>query len=167
MTDENVRPFVIGPGEGRKLRSPVGGNVTQLAFGDQSGGALTALETSAPPGEGPPLHVHVNEDEVIYVLEGELQVSLDGTVHEAAVGSFVFIPRGVAHTWQAVGDQSARFVFMFTPAAPGMEEFFARAAELTDDAGVAEAFKSFAADAGMNVVGPPLARSDRSGTDSK
>ena len=167
MTEKNVRPFVIGPGEGQTLRSPVGGDVTQLALGDQSGGALTAFEASAPPGQGPPLHVHITEDEVISVLEGELRVSLDGTVHEAAAGSFVFIPRGVAHTWQAVGDQPARFVFMFTPAAPGMEQFFTRAAELADDAGVAEAFKSFAADAGMNVLGPPLAQSEGSVTDSK
>ena len=49
---------------------------------------------------------------------------------------------------------------LFTPAAAGMEQFFERSAELGDDAGVADAFKKFAGDAGMEVLGPPLAESD-------
>jgi quercetin dioxygenase-like cupin family protein/ketosteroid isomerase-like protein len=157
---EDPRPFVSAPGDGRTVMNPVGGSLTFTARGELTGGALTAFESTAAPGEGPPLHRHANEDEVIYVLEGRLRVMLEGTVHDAPSGSFVFIPRGVPHPWQNAGDGPARFLALFTPAAGGMERFFERSAELGDDSRAADAFKKFASDAGMEVLGPPLAQSD-------
>ena len=71
----------------------------------------------------------------------------------------MFLPKGVTHTWQNAGDSNARFLVGFTPASPGMERFFERSAELADDVRLADAFKDFARDAGMNVLGPPLAHS--------
>jgi hypothetical protein len=66
----------------------------------------------------------------------------------------------VPHTWQNVGDGTARLLVLFIPGAPGMERFFERFGEVTGDASVAEAFASLADEAGMKVVGPPLAQSD-------
>ena len=160
MAEERSRPIVSAPGHGETLRTPTGGPLAFRARGEQTGGALTVFESTAPPGVGPPLHLHVNEDEVLYVLEGELRVRLESTHHAALAGSFVFIPRGVAHAWQNVGDGPARFLALFTPAAPGMERFFERAAELPDATPAAAAFKQLAPDAGMEVLGPPLADAD-------
>jgi quercetin dioxygenase-like cupin family protein len=156
---EQTRAFVSTREDGTTLRNPAGGELRFTARGEQSGGSLTSFESSAAPGEGPPLHRHVNEDEVLYVFEGRLRFILDAAVEEAPAGAFVFIPRGVEHTWQNVGDVPARFLALFTPAAIGMEQFFERAAELPDDVGVAEVFKRFGADAGMEVLGPPMAAS--------
>ena len=97
---------------------------------------------------------------MLYVLEGLLRVKLEATIEDAPAGSFVFIPRGIPHTWQNAGEGPARILILFTPAAGGMEQFFERSARLDDDAGVADAFKRFAGDAGMEVLGPPLAQSD-------
>jgi hypothetical protein len=80
-------------------------------------------------------------------------------MYEAPAGTFVFIPKGLPHTWQATGAGNAHFVFGFAPAAPGMERFFERSAELPSETRLVEAFERFAADAGMQVVGPPLALS--------
>jgi quercetin dioxygenase-like cupin family protein len=156
---EERRPFIIAPGDGRRVDNPAGGPLTYKARGEQTGGALTGMESVAAPGEGPPLHLHVSEDEVIYVLEGRLRVGLDGSFQEAPAGSFIFIPQGVPHIWQNVGEAPARFLILFTPAAAGMERFFERSAEIAG-AGPAEAFKRFGGDAGMRVLGPPLAQSD-------
>jgi len=147
----------MGPGEGQTVANPAGGGLTYKALSEHTGGALTAWESTAAPGEGPPLHLHVNEDELMYVLEGRLRFRLDGTDHSRPAGSFVFIPRGVPHTWQNAGEGPARILFVFTPASPGMERFFERSAELPEDTRMADAFKSLAGDAGMEVVGPPLA----------
>jgi quercetin dioxygenase-like cupin family protein len=160
MTEERSRPIVSTPGDVETLRNPTGGPLAFWARGDQTGGALTAFESTAPPGEGPPLHVHVNEDEVLYVLEGRLRVKLESVVHAAPAGSFVFIPRGTPHAWQNAGDEPARFLAVFTPAAPGMERFFQRAAELPEETSAAAAFDRFGTGAGMEVLGPPLANSD-------
>ncbi len=153
---EPARGIVLGPGDGETVANPAGGGLTYKARGRQTAGALTAWESTAAPGEGPPLHLHVNEDELMYVLGGRLRFRLDGTDHTAPAGSFVFIPRGVPHTWQNAGDDQARILFVFTPASPGMEWFFERSAELPEDTRMSEAFKTLASDAGMEVLGPPL-----------
>jgi hypothetical protein len=51
-------------------------------------------------------------------------------------------------------------LFVFTPASPGMERFFERFAEVAGEgSAVREAFAALADDAGMTVLGPPLAQS--------
>ena len=162
MAEQDSGAFVSAPGEGQTVKNPVGGPLTFKARDEQTGGALTAFESTAAPGEGPPLHRHASQDEVIYVLAGRLRVRLEETIHEAPAGSFVFIPRGIPHTWQNAGDDPARFLVLFAPAAAGMEQFFERSAELADDTRAADAFKKFASDAGMEVLGPPLAQSSPS-----
>jgi quercetin dioxygenase-like cupin family protein len=157
MPDKDAHAILIAPNDGRTVKNPVGGPLAFKAGAGQTGGALTAFETTAAPGEGPPFHLHASEDEVLYVLHGQLRVRLEAAIHDAPAGTFVFIPRGVPHTWQNAGDHEARLLVLFTPAAAGMERFFERSAELPDGTRVAEAFKQFASDAGMEVLGPPLA----------
>jgi quercetin dioxygenase-like cupin family protein len=147
----------MSPGDGQTVANPAGGGLTYKARSERTGGALTAWESTAAPGEGPPLHLHVNENEFMYVLEGQLRFRLDGTDHSGPAGTFVFIPRGVAHTWHNAGKGPARILFVFTPASPGMERFFERSAELPEDTRMADAFKTLASNAGMEVLGPPLA----------
>jgi quercetin dioxygenase-like cupin family protein len=158
MTEQGPRPFVSVPEAGRALDTPAGPLIAFNAYDEQTGGALTAFESDAAPGEGPPFHLHVRENETIYVLEGRLRVRLGEAVHEAPAGSLVFMPRGVPHAWQNEGQNRARILVVFTPASPGMERFFERAAELPDDMR-AGAFETLAGDAGMEVLGPPLAQS--------
>jgi quercetin dioxygenase-like cupin family protein len=157
MAEQERRPFVSASEVGKALDTPAGPLVTFMAYGEQTGGAFTAFESRPAPGEGPPFHLHVREDETMYVAEGRLRVRLDETVREAPAGTLVFIPRGVPHSWQNVGETGARFLFLFTPASPGMERFFERAAELPDDTR-AGSFGTLAGDAGMEVLGPPLAQ---------
>ena len=104
-----MRPFALAPGDGVSVDNPVGGVLTFKATSDQTGGALTAVDTVAAPAEGPPLHVHSDEDEFIYIVAGTFRVQIGNELIEATPGSFVFIPRGTAHTWQNVSDAPARF----------------------------------------------------------
>ena len=152
-------PIFVAPGGGQTVRNQAGGVLMFMARSAETGGAVTMWESTAAPGEGPPLHLHVGEDEILYMVDGRFRVRLDTETHDAPAGSFVFIPKGVPHTWQNAGDATARLLFIFIPAAPGMEQFFEKAAELPDETRLAEAFGNFAADAGMEVLGPPLAES--------
>lgn len=158
MIQAQRQAFISAAEAGNPLDTPAG-SLTLVATEERTGGALTAFETIAPPGAGPPFHVHVREDELIYVLAGRLRIRLEDDIHEAPVGSFAFIPRGLPHTWQTISETPARILVAFTPAAPGMERFFARSAELPADSRMADAFGNFANDAGMEVLGPPLAQS--------
>lgn len=88
-----MRPFALGPGDGTSVANPTGGVTTFKAVSDQSDGGLTVIEGVSAPGEGPPLHVHAEQDEFIYTLEGRFRVRLADDLVEASPGTFVFIPR--------------------------------------------------------------------------
>ena len=157
LASDQMRPFALGPGAGTSVRNPVGGQVIFKLRGEQSNGGMTVFETVAAPQEGPPLHMHQLQDEWLYVLKGEMRFQLDDDVMPARAGSFAFIPRGTAHTWQNVGGEPAFLLATFAPS--GLEQFFERYAELTDQAGDLDTFGALAPRAGMTVVGPPLGES--------
>ena len=147
----------LAPGEGETLSSPTGPALTFKLRGAQSGGSLAAWENVVAPGEGPPLHVHKNEDEIWYALEGSFRFSLGGYMSAAQPGSFVYIPRGIVHTWQNIGHTPGRFLVMVAPA--GFETFFDQFAALQSDAPASEAFSRLGPGLGLTVVGPPLSES--------
>jgi quercetin dioxygenase-like cupin family protein len=157
MENNGKRGIQLGPGEGSLGSNPLGGTVTLKVRAEQSNGTLGAFETVTAPCEGPPLHVHPEMDEILYILEGRFRVKLDDDVADAEPRAFVFIPRGVVHTWQCVGDGPGRFLAIVTPA--GFERFFEQAAEAAH-LSRADVFRTLGREVGMNVVGPPLAESD-------
>ena len=65
-------------------------------------------------GSGPPVvHVHREDDEAWHVLEGNLSFQLDGRTVEAGAGTTVFVPAGVAHSYQAL--EGSRYLIVLTP----------------------------------------------------
>jgi len=153
-----MRGIILGPGEGVSVPNPVGGRLTFKIGSADTDGALTAFESIAAPGEGPPLHVHLNDDEIFYALEGSFRFKLDGELRDAPAGTLAFIPKGVEHTWQNVGDEPARLLIVTAPA--GFERFFELFAQIPADASPADEFRRIGEEIGMTVAGPPLADSD-------
>ncbi len=151
-----VEPVFQRPRQGGTVDNPVGGQVVFKVRGEQTGGSLTAFETVVAPGDGPPLHTHANEDESLFVIDGDVRFKFYDDIQAGPDGSFVFIPRGTPHTFQNVGDEPARMLIHFTPS--GMERFFDGFAAL--DAPGPRSFETIGAEVGMEVVGPPLAQSD-------
>jgi mannose-6-phosphate isomerase-like protein (cupin superfamily) len=92
----------------------------------KSGGRSDQLffaEHPVPPGYGVPLHVHAMEDELFYVLEGEITLlTAEGAV-SAGPGAFVHLPHGVAHGFRNAGAQPARMLVVTTPGG-GLEGLF-------------------------------------------
>jgi quercetin dioxygenase-like cupin family protein len=151
-------PRVLEPGAGDALPHQFGGSVTFKVRGAETDGALTAFETEVAAGEGPPLHVHANEDEILYVLDGDVRFRYGDDIRSGPSGSFMFVPRGVPHCFQAVGDGPARLLIVFTPS--GMEAFFSGLGEaMARGSSPEEAFRASGEAAGMTVVGPPLSES--------
>ncbi len=95
---------VLGKGEGTTIQGPAGGPLTFKVRGAQTEGALTAFENVIAPGDGPPLHTHEREGESWYVIEGSLRFKLDGEIRQAPAGSFVYVPPGVPHCFQNLGE---------------------------------------------------------------
>ena len=104
-----LRPLHTGPGSGKALWGP-GDLYAYLVTGEQSGGALFAMEGYVPNGAGPPPHIHSREDEAIYVLEGELEVQLGDEVRTASRGDLVWLPKGVPHRFTNVSGKPTRMI---------------------------------------------------------
>jgi mannose-6-phosphate isomerase-like protein (cupin superfamily) len=154
-----VSAFVVLDGDGEQIRGPAGGPTTIKARAETTNGTLTALENIIAPEQGPPLHFHVREDEAYYILDGYLRFKVDEQFLDAPTGAFVFIPRGMPHCFQNVGTTPARILVLFTPA--GMERFFEGQAKLPPGPPDPDAYRAVAHSAWMEVVGKPLAHSDK------
>ena len=125
-------------------------------LGHQGGsGAVGLVEATVPAGHGPPIHVHANEDEIFYLLEGIYEFYLDGKTFTRGPGESVFLPRGVPHTFRVVGKTPGRNLTIMTPG--GFEQFFMECSQrgLEVPQHMAEV-KTLAASYGMQFVGPPL-----------
>ncbi len=139
MEANAARGVVLRPSERNSFR--MGDiDVAVLGSSEVTGGQLSLMETSEnTPGGGPPLHIHRNAAESFYVLAGAYSMHLDGEDFECPVGSFIYVPSGMAHTFHSL-EPNSRKLNLFTPAA--MEGYFAELAGAirsgVDDAGMTE-----------------------------
>jgi mannose-6-phosphate isomerase-like protein (cupin superfamily) len=125
------------------------------AVGEQTGGCFDFFEGTAAPKAGPPEHIHHQNDEAFYVLEGEFLIKIGDRLLKATPGTFCFVPRGIAHTWQNVGTQTGRMLSLFTPG--GMKGFFqalSQVSSLFDMSQVLPIAQKYHSE----VVGPPLSQ---------
>src|SRR5919197_3097576 len=87
-----------------------------VATAEDTGGQLAVIEQRLSPAGEPPRHVHANEDEAFYVLDGRLAATLgDDTTLSAEPGELVFLPRGVPHSLHAQTAE-VRGLLLVTPA---------------------------------------------------
>ena len=91
------------------------------ATSEQTKGEYSLFEQILPPGAGMPLHVHHNEDETFYVLEGTVTIWVGEHRITATPGTWVFGPRDVTHAFRAEGDVTARLLLSLNPS--GFEHF--------------------------------------------
>ena len=96
----------------------------------ETGGLLTAIEFTGPAGFGPPPHRHDVEDELFYVLEGEVSFWVGDEHTTAGPGGFVWAPKGIPHRFAISEDAPAR-VFQITSPAQ-FEDFVAAVGEPMD-----------------------------------
>ena len=119
---------VLGPEEGDAVQLGALG-VRFMIDGDRSGGGFSLVEHPlAPRALAAPMHVHRNEDEYTYVLEGRVGVQVGDEVLVAGPGELVFKPRGIWHAFWNAGDEPARMLELISPA--GFERYFAELAPL-------------------------------------
>jgi quercetin dioxygenase-like cupin family protein len=111
----SVRVTLIrNEGEGEDLWFSGGGVLTMKASSAETGGAFMLFEDRVVRGKATPLHLHPNEDEAIYVLDGELLVHVKGEEYRVGKGGLLFAPRGVAHAF-LVTSETAHLLCLQTP----------------------------------------------------
>jgi quercetin dioxygenase-like cupin family protein len=110
-------------GEGEQLWFAGGGLLTMKATSEETGGAFSLFEDREVLGKPTPLHLHPDNDEVTYVLEGEILVHIDGEEHRVGEGGVSVVPRGVPHAF-LVTSETARLLCLTVPGTGWAEVFY-------------------------------------------
>ena len=128
------------------------------------GDGISVLEHAARRGDSPPLHVHVNEDEIFHILEGDFRFQVGSDERSGHAGDTVLAPKGIPHTYRV---ESSHGRWLTVTAHEQFEEFVramarkAGAKELPPVAGppsaeAVAALTQIAKRFGIEIVGPPM-----------
>ena len=153
-----VRSSIVAARDGRTPAplNIVGEETLVKVSAEDSDGMLAFFHLVAPPMSGPPRHVHTREDELFYILEGELVFELDGERHTVREGDTVYLRRGVVHTYQNFTSSDARLLIATTPGA--FCNLFVELSAATPPGSLPafELIDAIATKYGITTVGPPM-----------
>jgi quercetin dioxygenase-like cupin family protein len=111
---------IVKAGE-RKPLNVLGMPLTMLCEARETGGAWSLFEEDVPLGMGPPPHRH-DWDEAYYILDGDVEFTIDGEPVRSSRGDFNYLPRGTVHGFKGASETAAR-VLIFAAPAHGSEFF--------------------------------------------
>ena len=119
MMSFNPQPIAIPSGSGKQFKFM---GVTHKLTQPQTGGAFYIFEAEFEPETGNSLHVHRYEDEVVYVLQGGIEIRLDNRKLQVDPGGVAHLPKNIPHALFNPWKTSLKFLTMTVPG--GMEYFF-------------------------------------------
>ncbi len=150
------QPFITGAGKARFGETikflGVHPNDLKISAKDTNG-QLSIFEYTGLGKVGPMLHLHLHQDEIFMVTEGQYRFVVGEETHVLSAGETIFLPRGIAHTWIQLSDKG-RMIYFLQPAGK-MEEFFTLMNNLKERP-TPEALDKIHSAHGMKVMGPPL-----------
>jgi mannose-6-phosphate isomerase-like protein (cupin superfamily) len=117
----NRQAIVVRPGQG-DLGNFGGLGVHFKIDGTQTGGRFSIVEHPIEPRRLIRPHVHRNEDEYSFVIEGTVGARIGDEIVEGGPGTYIIKPRNVPHTFWNPTDQPARLLEIISPA--GFENYF-------------------------------------------
>jgi mannose-6-phosphate isomerase-like protein (cupin superfamily) len=119
----------------------------------KDGSGLLILENTFHAKGGPARHLHHDQDEWFYAVEGEFIIEVGSERIRMSPGDSLLAPRKVPHVWAFIGDIRGRMLIAFMPAGK-MEAFFR---EVTQANAMPPQDPALWRDYGMELLGPPLA----------
>lgn len=114
----DAKGLVLGPDDGDAYWW-LGSLTIRKLSGDRSRGGLDIVDHRVPSGYAPPPHVHSDQDEVFYIIDGRFTVSCGTQRWQAGPGCLVFLPRGVPHGFTVSDEAPGRTLLINAPAGFG------------------------------------------------
>jgi quercetin dioxygenase-like cupin family protein len=110
------------PGEGIRTIDIGGSILIAKADGTTTGDAFVVAEATLQPGGfAPPLHLHRELAEALYLLSGRLDIQVGDDRRIAVPGTFVGIPAGIAHTMSVAGEEPVKMLMILSNPARALE----------------------------------------------
>jgi quercetin dioxygenase-like cupin family protein len=128
--------------------------ISEIAFKvvPQSRNGVLIIENTFRAKGGPARHLHYDQDEWFYAVEGEFIIEIGQERFSINPGDSLLAPRQIPHVWAYVGDTIGRMLITFMPAGK-MEAFFR---EVTKANAMPPQNPELWRDHGMELMGPPL-----------
>ena len=149
------KPFLVSAGKSRFneiIKLGLNANDVKVSKNDTDN-QLSIFEYTGYEKVGPPLHLHFNQDEIFYIVDGAYRFVVGEEKMELKAGDTIFLPRNIPHTWVQLSEKGT-LVYLVQPAGT-MEEFFRKLNGLTKPPTEDEIQKIHMAH-GMKVMGAPL-----------
>ena len=128
-----LQATIVKPEQALSIK-PFGLDMKVLLTTEATGGAISVLVAWLKPGEGPGDHVHFNQEEIFFIVEGTYELTVDGQTSMAGPGTIVFIPRNVVHGFKNVGDTTGCMLDWTLPG--GQDHYFKAISELAAAGGL-------------------------------
>jgi len=110
-----AEPVVMQAGEGRIVNAgPM--SLRIIEDGSHTSGTHAVIEFTFPGPFAPPPHIHHQHEEVIYVLEGEIELLVRDEIVRLGPGGAFVTPIGLPHTFSNGGTGALRFLLTISPA---------------------------------------------------
>ena len=155
----NLQAGILRSAEGER-HVQLGTTIIFKSLSRDTSGAVFMWENETPPGALVPPHIHQTADEFIYLLDGEMEVTIDEVIYTVRPGDLVKMPRGVPHAIRSTGPGMTRSLWTVIPAGK-MESFFRALAALPADQPPNPAvFARLFASHDIVLLSPPLAELD-------
>jgi mannose-6-phosphate isomerase-like protein (cupin superfamily) len=110
IDEQDERPFILRPND-NGFYDLLGILNTWKADSSVNGVGVD----KQPPSGGPPEHAHSENEEILYVLEGDFTVQTGDRMTKISQGSLVYIPKGVKHTYKNEGPDEGSVLVAFAP----------------------------------------------------
>ena len=122
-----LRPLITEPEQVPAIK-PFNMQMKVLLTTEDTAGAVSVIMAWHKPGEGPPDHVHFDQEETFFIVDGRYELTIDGQTSIDGPGTLVFIPRNIVHSFKNVGETSACRLDWTLPG--GQDRYFKKISEL-------------------------------------
>ena len=128
-----LQAIIVKPEQALPIK-PFGLDLKVLLTTEATGGAISVLMGWLKPGEGPSDHVHFNQEEIFFIVEGTYEMTVGDQTSTVGPGTIVFIPRNVVHRFKNVGDTTGCMLDWSLPG--GHDHYFKAISDLAAGGGL-------------------------------
>jgi quercetin dioxygenase-like cupin family protein len=110
----NEKDIIVRNGDGEEVATSFGALEWRMAAATHPGAEMVLGICTIEPGKRNPLHSHPEQEEILFVLEGECEHRMGDETYRLGKGDAIRIPRGVRHWAKNTGSGTLTALIVFS-----------------------------------------------------